>query len=571
MKKIHWLGLGLIFLCFSCASTGSVRNKQPQPSAEEPEATDRSCAYFYFLWGKAAEHAERYEEALHAFEKVLVCDPETGSATREIAILLIKMDRHQEAAQWLEKIVADNPTDIENRLLLAKLYTSMGDFDKAATIYKELLAIKEDSQTLLMLGSIYAQQREFDKARELLERMIKLNPDSYLGHYYLARIYREMGSYKEALVFYEKTLAIAWSTRLASEVAELYEQQGNFTQAIKLYQRILEEDENDERARTRLVALFLKTEEPDRAIQELRKLRVFATHPDQVDYTICRILLANERYKEATDILVHLLEKNANRTDARYLLALAYRQQGLLDKAKEQAGLIPPSAEEYEESIQLWVRVLQDEKHVDEAVQLLEERIAREETRKMSFYVILASLYRDQDQVDKAKQLYQEALEIYPDNAELLFEYGIFQERIGEQDRALATMQEVLRIEPDNAAALNYIGYTWADRDVNLQQALEYIERAVALRPEDGFIRDSLGWVYFKLGKIDQAIVELEKALELVTDDAIIYEHMGDIYRRAGEIGKARTAYEKALEHQEEAEKKAAVRRKIETLESGEK
>jgi pentatricopeptide repeat protein len=150
---------------------------------------------------------------------------------------------------------------------------------------------------------------------------------------------------------------------------------------------------------------------------------------------------------------------------------------------------------------------------------------------------------------------------------ELILEYGA-SEQIGNQEQAMTIIQELLQQDPDNAAALNYIGYTWAERGENLDQALAYIERAVAVRPEDGFIRDSLGWVYFKLGRLERAVAEMEKAIELVSDDPIIHEHM-DVYLKAGEVDKARAAYEKAMEHQQEPDKKAAVARKLEALPTG--
>jgi len=142
----------------------------------------------------------------------------------------------------------------------------------------------------------------------------------------------------------------------------------------------------------------------------------------------------------------------------------------------------------------------------------------------------------------------------------------LFLEQIGDQDGVMEKMQQALRLEPKNAAALNYIGYTWADNGENLEQALKYIEQAVALKPEDGFIRDSLGWVYFRLGDSKRAIKELERALELVDDDPVIYEHLGDVYLQAGEVGTARSNYEKALTLQKDEEKLESVRRKIEKL-----
>ena len=172
----------------------------------------------------------------------------------------------------------------------------------------------------------------------------------------------------------------------------------------------------------------------------------------------------------------------------------------------------------------------------------------------------------EQNQDEKGILVFQQALKDYSDNPKVLYEYGLFLDRVGDTEGALEKMEKVLELEPENAYALNYVGYTWAENNTNLEKALDYIQQAVALKPEDGFIRDSLGWVYYKLGDYEQAVAELEKALEMASDDPTIHEHMGDAYLKANMEEKALKSYEKAVELYSEEEKKEHVRRKIEAL-----
>jgi tetratricopeptide (TPR) repeat protein len=565
MKLLLYLTMGLLLFCFSCTSTRTL----PAPLAPDDrrnEHVDAGCAYFYFLWGKSAENDRRYDEALQAYEKVLVCDPQTEYVQRSIAMLFIKMDRKREAIEWLNKIVARHPADIHDRILEAKLYTSLGDFEMAIAAYKEILQYHEDQQALLMLGSLYARMKQYDKAQIYLERLAKLDEDSYLGYYYLARLYRELRLYDKSIDYYKKALAVTWTSRLAMETAELYEEQQQFEEAGKLYERIVEEDETDETARTRLVNVYLQMDKVDSALRELKALKVFSDEPEKVDFTIGRLLISRERYDEAIEVLSDLLAENPDHQPARYLLALAYYQKGETKEGMELLRAIPPTAEVYEDAIFLQVRIAREKEDLADAVHILAKAIADESARKMSFYIVLASLYKDSGQPEKGRELLDQAEELYPDNTELLFEYGMFLERIGDQDGALARMQQVLEIEPTNAAALNYVGYTWADRGENLDKALEYIEQAVARQPHDGFIRDSLGWVYFRMGDFKRAIEELGKALELVADDPIIYEHAGDAYLQAGDLTEARTHYEKALEFTTDEKKKGELEQKLEQL-----
>jgi len=109
-------------------------------------------------------------------------------------------------------------------------------------------------------------------------------------------------------------------------------------------------------------------------------------------------------------------------------------------------------------------------------------------------------------------------------------------------------MKKVLTIAPDDAQALNYLGYTYAELGIKLDEALQYLRKAVELRPNDGFILDSLGWVYFKLKRYDEAIPLLERATKLVDDDLTIMEHLADAYAARREHRKALDLYRKILE-----------------------
>lgn len=568
--------LALVFLCVSCA--GSSLEK---PAAEdvrtaldsfqqekEAEANDLACSYFYFLWGRTAENNQRLEEAQEAYEKALLCDEESEYIRHSLAIILIKMNRKEQAARELQQIISRNPRDTENRILLAKVYSSLGRSDEAAAIYLELLDIKEDHDILLMLGTLYVQNKEYDKAQEILNRLIQLEGDSYLAYYALARLYRELQYFDKAAAAYEKSLELDWFERLAFEVAEFYEERHEYEKAIMVYRRIIREGESGDLAKTRLVNLYLTLGENDKALELLRDLRAILPESYNIDITMSRILLGQEKYDEAIMILEDVLQTNPELTMVHYLLGMAYYRNHDTQKALAQLQAIPAESNLYEDTVFLQVRILSDTDNYPGAIALLQEQINDAATRKPSFYILLASLYRENAEVEHGREVYEQALRLYPEDIELLYNYGMFLEKIGEQENAMAKMQGVLALDPEHGAALNYVGYTWADNNKHLEKALEYIRKAVELMPEDGYVRDSLGWVYFKMGNFGQAIVELEKASEMVSTDPIIKEHLGDVYTETGQFEKALAAYEEAYRLFEEEEKKAHVNVKINAVRS---
>ena len=168
--------------------------------------------------------------------------------------------------------------------------------------------------------------------------------------------------------------------------------------------------------------------------------------------------------------------------------------------------------------------------------------------RYLSFYVTLALLHVEWHDAGQGLAVFQRALSELGPEPEVYFEYAVYLDRIGDKAGAMAKMQRVIALDPHDPHALNYVGYTWADQGDNLEQAREYIEEAVRLKPQDGAIRDSLGWVYYRLGKYHRALEELELAVQLLDDDPVIHDHLGDAYRQLGHVDEAQAAYRRALE-----------------------
>lgn len=179
---------------------------------------------------------------------------------------------------------------------------------------------------------------------------------------------------------------------------------------------------------------------------------------------------------------------------------------------------------------------------------------------------MLGTLYFEQKEIPVALAFLEAGVSHYPDNAQLFFEYGLMLDKNGMEAQAMAKMMKVLEIQPDHADALNYVGYSWADKNIRLQEALQYIEKAVALKPDNGYIVDSLGWVYYRLGDFRRAVKELERSLDLEPGDPHIHDHLGDAYRALGNTSRAIVHYQKALEMFADDKKKYQVQEKINAL-----
>lgn len=151
---------------------------------------------------------------------------------------------------------------------------------------------------------------------------------------------------------------------------------------------------------------------------------------------------------------------------------------------------------------------------------------------------VLGDLLRYDEQYTKAAQTYTKALELTggdnPSDWRFYYVRGIAYERAKEWPKAEADFLKALELNPDQPAVLNYLGYSWIDQDMHLEPALEMIEKAVEAQPQDGYIIDSLGWAFYKLGRTEEAVATLEQAVLLRPNDAEINDHLGDAYWKAG-------------------------------------
>jgi tetratricopeptide (TPR) repeat protein len=158
-----------------------------------------------------------------------------------------------------------------------------------------------------------------------------------------------------------------------------------------------------------------------------------------------------------------------------------------------------------------------------------------------------ATLLEKKKEFGDAIEVLEEGLKQDDKSVELIFRLGVVFDKMGQKEKSIEQMRRVLGIDPKHADALNYIGYTYAEQGVRLNEAMELIQSALKMKPKSGYIIDSLGWVYYKKGLYDEAIQSLEKAFTLIPDDPTVSEHLGDVYFSTKKYKKSLEMYQKAL------------------------
>jgi tetratricopeptide (TPR) repeat protein len=176
----------------------------------------------------------------------------------------------------------------------------------------------------------------------------------------------------------------------------------------------------------------------------------------------------------------------------------------------------------------------------------------------------LADMYRGLERWSDAEAIYTRLLGENARDWRLHFARGVARDQMHRWDEAENDLRHALELEPDQPDVLNYLGYTWADRGENLDEALAMIQRAVEQRPRSGAMIDSLGWVHYRRGDFDQAIEFLERAVELEPASAVVNDHLGDAYWRADRRIEARFQWQRALALAE-GENRTTIAQKLET------
>lgn len=210
--------------------------------------------------------------------------------------------------------------------------------------------------------------------------------------------------------------------------------------------------------------------------------------------------------------------------------------------------------------------VLRDAGRTDAAIEVL-EALSRSHPNLPQVYVTKGDTLRQAERYGEAVATYTRALDLYDANhsARWFVHYtrGISHHKIDDWPGAEADFRAALALQPEHPQVLNYLGYSLVERGEKLDEALGMIETAAAARPDNGAIVDSLGWVYFQLGRYDEAVVHLERAASLMPVDPVINDHLGDAFWAVGREIEARFQWQRALSFDPEEEEALRIRDKL--------
>jgi tetratricopeptide (TPR) repeat protein len=475
-------------------------------------------------------------------------DPDSVYLNRKAAQLLKNLKDYERARTYALKALELAPEDLTNRILLADIHALKGDNELAIAEYEAVLEKDPDNQRIrLLLATLLIRTRQLDRAHQYLERLIAENPNMVVAHYYRGRINLEAGRHAAAEASLLKALELNPTLEPALfDLGTLYQVTNRDVEAMGAYERLLESFPENMSARERLVDLYFKHGLKEKAETQMEKIKAGSKPGETGRRTLGLLYFRQGKIDESIEELGLIVSAWPDDHKSRFYLAAAYEERGDDENALEHFRKVPADSKYYINAQMHISYILESQEKYDEAIAVLEQAIPLQED-KAELYLMLASLHETQKAYDKAVDVAEKGLEKDPENIDLIYRLGVILDKSGDKAACIEKMRRILTIDPKHADAMNYIGYTYAEQGVHLEEAKALIQKAMELKPNSGYITDSLGWVYFQKGRYEEAVQYLEKASQLTPDDPTINEHLGDAYLKMEEYDKALASYKKAL------------------------
>lgn len=512
----------------------------------DPEAMERLLAE----QGQAAE----------ALDRLIAAQPQPGLYLEKAGLYTFNRQQVGTAKAIVKEGLERFPGDKNLRLSLVNLYAAEQRFDAAASVLEEYLAANPGDQgAAVFLARLFLDKNEPARALSVLEAIPGEARDLEMLQI-AGRALAQTGRTREARQALEQALALEpANVETLAELAYVLELDKDFKGAEKAYERILDLGDPSPEVRLRLIHLNLELGNPNRA----KDLALGGSKPQAFLLEAAKLFLNRKHYAQAGAVLDELDPATQTRADVLfYRAAVAFEGGGDAGKALGYMDQVPEGSPLAERAIGFRMHLLSLLGRQDEALALA----AKSKVRfPQSREIILAEagLYEDAKDFPKALEALDAALALWPEDIEILYRKGVLLDRAGERPKAMEIMEAIIAREPDNPDALNYVGYTLAEENRDLDRALVLVKSALGQKPDSAFIIDSLAWVYFKQGKKDEAWKEIRKAAS-GAEDPTIWEHYGDIALALGKKEEARKAFQKALKLKPDHEDR--VRQKLKAL-----
>jgi tetratricopeptide (TPR) repeat protein len=461
---------------------------------------------------KISLYAKQPTLALEAARRWVTLAPDSVEARQSLAVLALRTRNQDEALQQFEYLLEHYQGEDDPYQSMLALLAREPDTERSLQVMSELVAMRpEDPDAHFAYARLAVHAQDWNLAQQEVGRALAIKPD--------------------------------WTQALILQ-AQVNLKQDHGDIARRDLEAALKQHPDDIDLRLAYARLLVDLDDFAGARDQYRKLLKIQPDNGQVVYSLALLSLEAGELDEARKLFEKLVEMEYQTEQAYYYLGAIAEEQKKPERAMQWYGKVEDGDHWLEVQIRM-ARLEAQSGEVDAARERLRKvRLAHPgETQRM--YLVEGEILSQIDWDDEAFKLYSEYLENQPDDTEILYARALVAERLNRLKQAEEDFRHVLKIEPDNVRALNALGYTLADRTDRYQEALDYVQKALAQTPDDPAVIDSMGWVLYRLGRLQEARDYLQRAYDM-TKDAEIAAHLGEVMWAMGDHDQARALWNTA-------------------------
>ncbi|MDD5455290.1 MAG: tetratricopeptide repeat protein [Candidatus Ratteibacteria bacterium] len=492
------------------------------------------------------------EKAIQEYEKALECDPSSFYLRKELIITLISQNKTDAARDLLEDTLKRFPEKDELELILAQIYKNENKTGNATRLAERVLKRNPENQSAnYLLFTILLDDRKWPEAEKYARKIIELSdadkPDNLKKVYFLlAMEYGRVENFSEGIKYLKELQVLsADNPEIHAALGTFYEEDGKLEDALKEYEKAVGLSPFSSALYQKLGDIYNRLGKTNEAISTYEK----ALQINSGDYisamNLAQLYYEKKEYQKGLKILQDCQIKDGN---IYYLLGAFLVQLKKMDEAKENLKKSIQLMPKLYISYPLLIHIYGKQGKKDEAIVLLNDVSEKDLLAKDRINLLFGITYLQFKNYAEAIKYLRKAHQLNPDDDFISFQLAASYEQNKDWFRAVYYLRKTIEMNPENAEALNYLGYMFAEKGTQLNEAIFLIEKALEIEPDNGYFVDSLGWAYYKKGLIGKALEQIEKALLILQkegeDDSVIREHLGDVYYEKGELLKAKEQWE---------------------------
>ena len=535
----------------SDADSVSVKSSKPQTIADPKDISighPQSDLMYQIMLAELASQRGLNDVALKYYMNVLRQNKDPLIASRVVRIASF-IDANAEALEAAQIWAAGEPDNADARRILAVLYLRNGEFSAATEVLNKILADEPQNidRSILHIGMILQREVPNEQAFQIASQLIERHPKSAEGHYIVATLAIDAQHTDEALERVERTLELRpdWTEAVVLR-ARVLQARGEQNLALSYLKKYLNRHPDENEVRKLYARSLVDAQQLEEARSQFELLAVKLPDDRDALFALAMLSLQFKAYDEAEGYLLQLDRLGQRSPQLVYYLGQIKEQKQAWAEALVWYEQVDQG--EYFLDSQLRIAaVLARSQGLDEAIKHLRglELESKEDQRELM--VFEAALLKEHKQYKEAIKVVNSIMGKFGKDPELIYDRALLLERVGKVDEALRDLRFVVSEQPENPSALNALGYTLADRTQNYEEALIYVKKAIQLEPNDPAIMDSMGWVNFRMGNHEVALEYLQKAISVIFDGEVA-AHLGEVLWSLGRQQEAKELWGKAKE-----------------------